>query len=65
MSHADLTEDVLASADETVAHWRRQVARWAESPSRPMPAWISKAAGTAFGDLDTVSAFGWLGDLDP
>ena len=60
---ADLTEDVLAGADETVAHWRRQVAHWAESPSRPMPARISGAAGSAFGDLDTVSALGLLRDL--
>jgi len=60
---ADLTEDVLASADETVAHWRHQVAHWAESPSRPMPARISQAAGSAFGNLDTVSALGLLRDL--
>lgn len=60
---ADLTEGVLASADETVARWRAEVARWAESSSRPMPARISKAAGTAFGDLDTVSALGLLRDL--
>jgi len=38
---ADLTEDVLASAQETVARWRRQVADWAESPSRPVPARIA------------------------
>jgi hypothetical protein len=60
---ADLTEELLASADETVARWRRQVAQWAQSPSRPMPARISQAAGAAFGDLDTVSALGLLRDL--
>ena len=60
---ADLAEDVLASADETVVDWRRQVAHWAESPSRPMPARFSEATGSAFGDLDTVSALGLLRDL--
>ncbi len=60
---ADLTEEVLVSADETVARWRRQVAHWAESPSRPMPTRISQAAWSAFGDLDTVSALGLLRDL--
>jgi hypothetical protein len=60
---ADLAEDVLASADETVVDWRRQVAHWAQSPSRPMPARFSEATGSAFGDLDTVSALGLLRDL--
>lgn len=60
---ADLTADVLADADETVTSWRRRVALWAESPSRPMPAGIGAAAGAAFDDLDTVSALGLLRDL--
>jgi hypothetical protein len=65
---AELTKDVLTRADETIARWRRQVAEWAESPSRPMPALTSQAAGSAFGDLDTPSAPGVLreviGDAD-
>ena len=59
----DLTENVLVDAGETLGHWRRQVAEWAESPSRPMPARIAEAARTAFADLDTVSALALLQDL--
>ena len=53
---ADLTEDGLASARGTLTHWRRRVAGWAESPSRPIPASIMERAQAAFADLDTVSA---------
>jgi len=60
---ADLTADVLADADQTLTSWRRRVALWAESPSRPMPAGIAAAAGAAFDDLGTVSALGLLRDL--
>jgi len=60
---ADLSGGVLAGADETVASWRRQVAHWAESPSKPMPPAISQAARAAFSDLDTVSVLGLLRDL--
>jgi hypothetical protein len=60
---ADLTQEVLVSDRETVAHWRRQVAIWAESPSRPIPAGISGKMRAAFGDLDTVSALALLRDL--
>jgi len=60
---AELTKDVLTRADETIARWRRQVAEWAESPSRPMPARTSQAAGSAFGDLDTASALGMLREV--
>ena len=62
---ADLSEDVLASAQETIAHWRRQVAGWAESPSRPIPARIAQALRAAFGDLDTAAALALLRDLAP
>jgi hypothetical protein len=57
---AELTEAVLTSARETLGHWRHQVAEWAESPSRPIPARITEAAQAAFGDLDTVSALALL-----
>lgn len=60
---ADLTEGALASAQETIAHWRRQVADWAESPSRPIPARSAETAWAAFGDLDTGSALALLRDL--
>ncbi|HYB46168.1 MAG TPA: hypothetical protein VED20_02250 [Streptosporangiaceae bacterium] len=60
---ADLTEGTLASAQETVAQWRRQVAGWAESPSRPVPARIAEVLRAAFGDLDTMSVLALLHDL--
>jgi len=60
---AALTSGGLSHADETLAGWRQQVARWAESPSRPMPTPIVEAAGAAFSDLDTVSALGMLRGL--
>jgi hypothetical protein len=53
---ADLTEDVLADAGETLGQWRHWVAEWAESPSRPVPARFAETAHAAFADLDTVSA---------
>ena len=62
---ADLSEDVLASAQETIAHWRRQVAGWAESPSRPVPARIAETLRAAFGGLDTAAALALLRDLAP
>ncbi len=62
---ADLTEDVLASAQETIARWRRQVAGWAESPSRPIPTRIAETLWSAFGGLDTVSALALLRGLTP
>jgi hypothetical protein len=60
---AVLTGDGLARAGETLADWRQQVARWAESPSRPVPSAIAEAAGVAFSDLDTVSALAMLRGL--
>jgi hypothetical protein len=60
---ADLTQDVLVSARQALSHWRRQVAEWAESPSRPIPAVLAERAQAAFGDLDTVSVTGLLHGL--
>jgi hypothetical protein len=57
---ADLSEGVLAGARETVRQWRRQVAEWAERPSRPVPGHIAEAVQAAFGDLDTVSLIALL-----
>lgn len=62
---AELTSDMAASAEETVTGWRRQVAGWAESPSRPVPARIAEALWSAFGDLDTVAALAVLRGLTP
>lgn len=60
---AGLTEEVLASARETARHWRRRVAEWAQSPSRPVPARIAELVQTASADLDIVSVLGLLHDL--
>jgi len=60
---ADVDDDALAQAGETLGSWRQQVARWAESPSRPMPAPVAEAAGSAFGRLDTVSVLALLRGL--
>lgn len=62
---ADLTQSVLADADETIRHWRHLVAEWAQSPSRPMPAPIAGTVQVAFGDLDTVSLLALLRGLVP
>jgi hypothetical protein len=60
---ADLTEGMLASAHETAAHWRHQVAGWAESPSGPIPPPAAEAVRAAFGDLDTTRVLALLRDL--
>lgn len=62
---ADLTEGVLAKARQTLAHWRRRVAEWAQSPSRPMPAPVADRLRAAFDDLDTVTALALLQSLEP
>jgi hypothetical protein len=61
--NADLTEDVLASARDTARHWRRLVAEWAQSPSRPVPGRIAEGVQAASADLDTVSLLALLHDL--
>ena len=60
---ADLTEGALADARATVGCWRLRVARWAESPSRPVPAQLAETTRSAFDDFDTVSALGLLRGL--
>lgn len=60
---ADLTDSMLAGARDTVEDWRRLVARWAEQPSRPIPAHLARTARTAFGDLDIPSAIALLRGL--
>jgi hypothetical protein len=62
---ADLDDDALAQAAGTLGSWRQQVAGWAESPSRPIPASVAEAAGSAFGRLDTVSVLALLRGLLP
>jgi hypothetical protein len=60
---ADVDDGALAQAAGALESWRQQVARWAESPSRPIPAPVAEAAGSAFGRLDTVSVLALLRGL--
>ena len=60
---ADLADGQLTEAADTVRRWRRQVAEWAELPSRPMAADTAAAVRSAFDDLDTVHAIALLRDL--
>ena len=60
---ADLTEVMLASARKTVARWQHQVADWAESPSRPIPAQLAETIRGAFSELGTTSLLALLHDL--
>lgn len=60
---ADVDDDALAQSGGTLGSWRQQVACWAESPSRPIPAPIAEATGSAFGRLDTVSVLALLRGL--
>jgi hypothetical protein len=62
---AELTRDVLAGARDTLGHWRRLVADWAELPSRPMPAPVAATVMAAFESLDTVAALELLRGLAP
>jgi hypothetical protein len=60
---ADLTGGGLARADATLADWRRRVAKWAQFPSRPVPANLADAVRAGFDDLGTVSLIALLCDL--
>jgi hypothetical protein len=60
---AALTDDELVRAGETLTYWRQRVARWAESPSRPVPMATAEAVRAAFSDLDTVSVLTMLRGL--
>ena len=60
---ADLADGQLTEAADTVRRWRRQVAEWAELPSRPMAVDTAAAVRSAFDDLDTVHALALLRDL--
>lgn len=62
---AEITQDMLMDAASTLDEWRLLVARWAELPSKPVPAHIAEAARAAFRDLDTVSALSQLRTLVP
>jgi hypothetical protein len=61
---ADLTEEMLAEAHTTAGRWRLRVARWAESPSRPVPAPVAETLRSAAADLDTPSVLALLRGLE-
>ncbi len=54
---ASVTWDDLATADEVLRRWRRLVAEWANSPSKPMCAqYVGDVTGAFDADLDTPAA---------
>ncbi len=60
----DLDWDALRAADRTLRRWRREVARWAESPSAPIDAGYRRRIEAAFADdLDTPAAVVALQEL--
>jgi cysteinyl-tRNA synthetase len=60
----DLDWDALRAADRQLTRWRRDVARWAESPSEAMDAGYVRRVEAAFADdLDTPSAVVALQEL--
>ncbi|MGB6458313.1 MAG: hypothetical protein WBH47_27895 [Streptosporangiaceae bacterium] len=59
----ELTDGDLARAGEKTTQWRKQVADWAESSSRPMPQHARAELDAAFSDLDIVRAMALLGEL--
>ena len=60
---AEITDGELAGSRETIGDWRRRVARWAESPSKPIPAHVSGMIRAALDDLDIPSAIALLRSL--
>jgi hypothetical protein len=62
---AELTWDVLSAADEDLRRWRKRVAEWAESPSKPMCAEVTARVAAAFDeDLDAPGAVRALWELE-
>jgi cysteinyl-tRNA synthetase len=60
----DLSWSSIEAADKTLARWRRDVAHWAESPSRPMATQYVERIEAAFSDdLDTPRAVVALQEL--
>ena len=56
-TQTDLTWAALRAADEQLAHWRDQVARWAEEPGAPADDEVVRSISEAFAnDLDTPRA---------
>lgn len=60
---AELDAAGVQRAGQLIASWRDQVARRAESPSRPVPAAVTRRLAAAFDRLDTGAALAVLRDL--
>ncbi|MEV6329910.1 hypothetical protein [Streptomyces sp. NPDC051909] len=55
----------VEDAGRTLGRWRASVARWARSPSRPVPEEILQGAARAIGDnLDTPALLGVLHEVE-
>ncbi|MDX2643393.1 hypothetical protein PV341_07340 [Streptomyces sp. PA03-1a] len=62
---AQLTPRTLEAADAGLRHWRGAVARWAESPSRPMcAAYVERLQAALSADLDTAAYLAALDRLE-
>lgn len=62
---AELTPGVLEAADTGLRRWRGDVARWAESPSKPMCAeYVERLQAALAADLDTASYLAALDRLE-
>jgi hypothetical protein len=61
----ELTPDRLSEAAGTLERWRRQVAKWAESPSEPAPAALRAQVRAALGErLGTPAVLGVLSRVE-
>ncbi|MEU6019026.1 hypothetical protein ABZ826_34885 [Streptomyces sp. NPDC047515] len=59
-----VTGEALADARQTLWRWRRQVADWAQEPSRPIPADLLRESHAALADdLDVAAVLDLLADV--
>jgi hypothetical protein len=59
----ELTDRELTGAQATIGGWRRRVAGWAESSSKPIPEEFAAKILAAFAGLDTVAVLTTMDDL--
>ncbi len=63
-SQVDLSWDAIGAADAALARWRRRVADWADSPSRPVDRAAQEVREAFDDDLDTPRALQVLRRLE-